>query len=63
MDNIQLDARNLAKNPDFCDLTVEEAIRLIGEKEKAKLNQERDRALTEIKSKIDEKVNTFKSAR
>ncbi len=63
MDNIQCDVRSLTKQPDFSDLTVEEAIRLLGEKEKAKLNQDRDRVLAEIRSKLDDKVGTLKSSR
>ena len=63
MDNSHCDVRTLTKEPEFSELTVEEAIRLLGEKEKAKLNQDRDRVLAEIKSKLDDKVNSFKATR
>jgi hypothetical protein len=63
MDIHPYDVKSLAGNPEFRDLTVEEAIRLLGEKEKSKLNQERDRVLAEIKAKLDDKVQTVKSTR
>jgi hypothetical protein len=58
--SIQFDVRNLARNPEFSELTVEEAIRLLGEKEKAKLNHERDMVLKEIKSKLDDKSKSVR---
>ena len=58
--DILYDVRQLARNPEFIELTVEEALRLLGEKEKTKLNQERDLVLQEIKSKLDEKAKSIK---
>jgi hypothetical protein len=63
MEKIQYDVRTLTKQPEFSELTVEEAIRLLGEKEKARLIQDRDKALGEIRSKLDDKVHVFKSTR
>jgi len=63
MENIQYDVRSLTKLPEFSELTVEEAIRLLGEKEKARLIEDRDKAFGEIRSKLDDKVNVFKSTR
>ena len=63
MDNIQCDVRTLTQQPEFKDLTVEAAIRLLGEKEKTKLSQDRDKVLAEIRSKLDDKVSSFKGSR
>jgi hypothetical protein len=63
MDNTMLDVKALAQLPEFQNLTVEEAIRLLGEKEKTSLNQEREKVLNDLKAKLDEKVATMKSGR
>ena len=63
MDNTLLDVKTLAQLPEFRELTVEEAIRLLGEKEKAALNQEREKVLNDLKTKLEEKVAVMKSGR
>jgi len=63
MDKIASDAKALAQLPEFHNLTVEEAIRLVGEKEKASLNQEREKVLVDLKNKLDDKISTMKSGR
>jgi hypothetical protein len=63
MDNTLLDVKTLAQLPEFRELTVEEAIRLLGEKEKAALNQEREKVLNDLKSKLEEKVAVMTSGR
>ena len=57
----QMDLRSLALDPEFRNLTVEEAIRLLGEKEKRRIDQEKDRVVAEVKSKLEEKAAAMKS--
>ena len=53
MENIPVDVKSLSQLPEFRNLTVEEAIRLLGKKEKEVINQERERVLNELRSKLD----------
>ena len=60
MENI--DIKQLSASLEFRDLTVEQAIRLIGEKEKALIIQEREKTMKEFNSKLDEKYYEIKNS-
>ena len=59
----QVDVKQLGQDPDFKNLTVEQAIRLMGEREKALINQERDTIVSDLKAKLNEKTIAMKASR
>ena len=59
----QVDVKQLGQDPDFKNLTVEQAIRLMGEREKALINQERDKIVSDLKAKLNEKTIAMKASR
>ncbi len=58
-----IDIKSLAQDPDFRNLTVEEAIRLLGEREKQNIENERVKVVNELKKRLEEKEVTMKSGR
>lgn len=58
-----IDMKALAHDPDFRNLTVEEAIRLLGEREKQNIENERVKVVNELKKRLEEKEVTMKSGR
>lgn len=56
----QLDLKQLAQDPEFRNLTLEGAIRLLGEKEKTRIDQEKDRVVSEVKARLEEKASAMK---
>jgi hypothetical protein len=58
-----IDMKALAQDPDFRNLTVEEAIRLLGEREKQNIENERVKVVNELKKRLEEKEVIMKSGR
>ncbi len=58
-----IDLKILAQDPDFKDLTVEQAIRLLGEREKQNIENGRARVVDELKNRLVEKGTAIKSSR
>ena len=54
------DLNSLAEDPEFRNLTLEEAIRLLGEKEKNRIDTERNRVVAEVKRTLDDKASAMK---
>ena len=61
MSNLDLTA--LAQDPEFKSLTVEQAIRLLGEREKQQIEKERTRVVEDLKARLQEKGATIKGSR
>ena len=55
------DMKKFTQSSEFVNLTVEEAIRRIGEKEKDAIITEGTKTIKEFKNKLDEKVILMKS--
>jgi hypothetical protein len=58
-----IDLKALSEDPEFRNLTVEEAMRRLGEKEKALIESERVRVVTDLRSRLEENVASMKSIR
>lgn len=63
MDPKALDISQLHQNPEFKNLTVEQAIRLLGEKEKARIIAEREKLLQSIGCSLDKLALSNKAIR
>jgi hypothetical protein len=61
MSNSDLTA--LAQDPEFKSLTVEQAIRLLGEREKQQIEKERTRVVEDLKARLQEKGAAIKGSR
>jgi hypothetical protein len=61
MSNLDLTA--LAQDPEFKSLTVEQAIRLLGEREKQQIEKERTRVVEDLKARLQEKGAAIKGSR
>ena len=62
MENFR-DLSQLVKDREFKNLTVEQAIRLMGEKEKANIIGEREKLLQNFGKRLDDAVTAIKSGR
>lgn len=58
-----IDLKSLAQEQDFRNLTVEQAIRLLGEREKESIENERIRVVEDLKGRLQEKASGIKSIR
>ena len=52
--------KSLARDQQFRNLTVEQAIRLLGEKEKAVIDTEREKMVNELREKLEEKSSQMR---
>jgi ABC-type lipopolysaccharide export system ATPase subunit len=52
--------KSLTQDQQFRNLTVEQAIRLLGEKEKEVINTEREKLVNELKEKLEEKSSQMR---
>lgn len=52
--------KSLTQDQQFRNLTVEQAIRLLGEKEKEVINTEREKMVNELKEKLEEKSSQMR---
>ena len=58
-----LDWKSLIEDPEFKNLTVEQAMRLLGEREKARIENERERVVSELQARLSEKTTAMRSSR
>lgn len=58
-----IDLKQIVQDPEFKNLTVEQAIRLLGEKEKAKIIAEREKLLLDLTNRLDQVVPSNRNAR
>jgi hypothetical protein len=64
MENISnVDWKSLLEDPEFKRLTVEQAMRLLGEREKARIENERERLVGELQTHLTEKTSAMRSSR
>lgn len=57
------DLKQIMQDPEFTNLTVEQAIRLLGEKEKARIIAEREKLLLDLTNRLDQVVPSNRNAR
>lgn len=57
------DLKQIMQDPEFKNLTVEQAIRLLGEKEKARIIAEREKLLLDLTNRLDQVVPSNRNAR
>jgi hypothetical protein len=57
------DLKLLAQDPEFKNLTVEQAIRLLGEREKQHIENERMRVVHDLTSRLQMKAENMKQSR
>ena len=58
-----LDLSTLARDPQFSNLTVEQAIRLLGEREKQQIENERAKVVEEMRARLNERGALIKGSR